>query len=85
MAHIRQGRHTADLQAAGGEVIVFLIGMRINKPWKLRQWFPVFVAMPKMLNYLQRNWSGVAREPGVSAGQLGEGGECLDAVFGGGL
>ncbi len=55
MAHIRQGRHTADLQAAGGEVIVFLIGMRINKPWKLRQWFPVFVAMPKMLSYLQQH------------------------------
>ena len=49
MTQMRQGRHTADLQAAGDEIVVFLIGMRINKPWKLRQWLPVFVAMPKML------------------------------------
>jgi hypothetical protein len=34
---------------------------------------------------IQRNWSGVAGQPGVSAGQLGEGGECLYAVFRGGL
>ena len=55
MTQMRQGRHTADLQAAGDEVVVFLIGMRINKPWKIRQWLPVFVAMPKMLRYLQQH------------------------------
>ena len=55
MAHMRKGRHTADLQAAGDEVVVFLIGMRINKPWKFREWFPVMVAMPKMLRYLQQD------------------------------
>jgi len=32
-----------------------------------------------------RNWSGVAGQPGVSAGQLGEGCERLHAVFRGGL
>ena len=32
-----------------GELVVFLIGMRINKPWRLNQWLPVFRAMPAML------------------------------------
>jgi len=34
---------------------VFLIGMRINKPWKPAKWWPVFVAMPRMLSYLQNH------------------------------
>ena len=55
MTRMRQGRHTADLHAGGNEIIVFLIGMRINRPWKFRQWLPVFLAMPKMLNYLQQH------------------------------
>jgi len=29
---VRKGRHTADLDNAGDEIVVFLIGMRINKP-----------------------------------------------------
>ena len=29
-----------------------MIGMRFNKPWKVRQWWPVFTAMPKMLRAL---------------------------------
>lgn len=28
--------------------------MRINKPWKLRKWFPVFRAMPRMLKELEK-------------------------------
>lgn len=36
------GRMTADID---GEFVVFLIGMRINKPWKVHKWWPVFVAM----------------------------------------
>jgi Monooxygenase af470-like len=36
-----------------GEFVVFLIGMRINKPWKLHKWLPVFLAMPKMLKELE--------------------------------
>jgi hypothetical protein len=32
-----------------GELVVFLIGMRINKPWRPDLWFPVFRAMPAML------------------------------------
>ncbi len=33
---------------------VFLIGMRINRAWKVHKWLPVFLAMPKMLFELQR-------------------------------
>jgi Domain of unknown function (DUF4188) len=36
-----------------GEVVVFLIGMRINKLWKVWKWFPVVVAMPRMLKELE--------------------------------
>jgi hypothetical protein len=52
MAEVRNGRHMADVSRLGDEVVVFIIGMRINKPWKPKLWWPVFVAMPKMLGYL---------------------------------
>ncbi len=32
-----------------GDFVVFLIGMRINKPWKVWKWWPVAIAMPRML------------------------------------
>ena len=35
-----------------GEFVVFLIGMRINKPWKIHKWLPVFLGMPRMLREL---------------------------------
>jgi hypothetical protein len=38
-----------------GDFVVFLIGMRINKPWKVHKWLPVFLAMPKMLKELEGN------------------------------
>ena len=38
-----------------GDFVVFLIGMRINKPWKVHKWLPVFRAMPKMIKELQAN------------------------------
>ena len=43
------GRTTAD---APPGTVVFLIGMRINRLWKLRQWLPVARAMPRMLQEL---------------------------------
>lgn len=55
MAAVHTGRFTADTDSLGGEVVVFLIGMRINKPWKVRAWWPVFIAMPKMLAYLEQH------------------------------
>jgi hypothetical protein len=44
-------RMTAQIE---GDFVVFLIGMRINKPWKLHKWLPVLFAMPKMLKELER-------------------------------
>ena len=35
-----------------GELVVFLIGMTINKPWRPDLWWPAFRAMPKMLREL---------------------------------
>lgn len=32
--------------------VVFLIGMRVNKWWKIHKWLPVSLAMPKMLKEL---------------------------------
>ena len=52
MARIIAERMTAELD---GEVIVFLIGMRINRGWKLHKWLPVARAMPRMLRELERN------------------------------
>lgn len=38
-----------------GEFVVFLIGLRINKLWKVHKWFPVVRAMPRMLKELSKN------------------------------
>ena len=46
---IHKDRMTARME---GEFVVFLIGMRINKPWMLHKLLPVFGAMPKMLKEL---------------------------------
>jgi hypothetical protein len=46
---INYGRLTAHLD---GEFAVFLIGMRINKPWKVHKWFPLTQAMPRMIKEL---------------------------------
>jgi hypothetical protein len=35
-----------------GDFVVFLIGMRVNKPWKPHKWLPVLLAMPRMLKEL---------------------------------
>lgn len=38
-----------------GDFVVFLIGMRINRIWKIHKWLPVATAMPKMLKELSIN------------------------------
>lgn len=50
MAKVFPGRYTAEVhdQAA----TVFLIGMRFNHWWRVDKWWPVFVAMPRMLRHL---------------------------------
>lgn len=50
MAEVIPKRITAKID---GDFVVFLIGMRINKPWKLQKWLPVFLAMPKMIRELE--------------------------------
>lgn len=61
MAAVIDRRMTAEIE---GEFVVFLIGMRINKPWKVHKWLPVFLAMPRMLRELRAHpeagmlWAG---------------------------
>ena len=52
MAGIRNGRFTAQIE---GDFVVFLIGMRINRPLMVHKWFPVAQAMPRMLQELNKN------------------------------
>lgn len=49
MVSVSPTRKTAEID---GDFVVFLIGMRINKPWKVHKWLPVFLAMPRMLREL---------------------------------
>ncbi len=51
MAKIVPGYVTAEIE---GDFVVFLIGMRINKWWKLHKWIPVASAMGPMLRELMR-------------------------------
>ncbi len=50
MVNIIADRLTAQID---DEVVVFLIGMRINRAWKVHKWLPVALAMPRMLRELQ--------------------------------
>jgi hypothetical protein len=52
MAKVAAKRVTAKIE---GDFVVFLIDMRINKPWKLHKWLPVFQAMPRMIRELERH------------------------------
>ena len=48
--------HAARMTAAvDGDVVLFLIGMRLNKPWAIHKWLPVARAMPRMLRELYKN------------------------------
>ena len=49
-ASIIEGRTTARVD---GDFVVFLIGTRINKPWKPQKWLPTVMAMPRMLKELE--------------------------------
>ncbi|MFE5470327.1 DUF4188 domain-containing protein [Bacillus safensis] len=46
---IRTGRFTTD---NSDSIVVFIIGMRINKRWAIHQWLPVLMAMPGMIKEL---------------------------------
>ena len=49
MAQTLAQRVTAEID---GEVVVFLIGMRINRARKIHKWLPVAMAMPRMIREL---------------------------------
>ncbi|MFC6334079.1 DUF4188 domain-containing protein [Paenibacillus septentrionalis] len=51
-AAVQKGRFTA---LNDKDIVVFLIGMRINKRWALHKWLPVFFAMPGMIRELYMN------------------------------
>ena len=50
MARVIADRLTAHVDE---EVVVFLIGMRVNRIWKVHKWLPVALAMPRMLRELK--------------------------------
>ncbi len=62
------GRMTHDHD---GPLGVFLIGMRLNRWWRVDQWFPVFLAMPRMLTELYRNRAAADRGEEADLGFLG--------------
>lgn len=49
MTSVRMGRWTARFDEPH---VVFIIGMRINKPWKPHKWLPPILAMTSMLSEL---------------------------------
>src|SRR5678816_401340 len=52
MPHIYKERMTVEFE---GDFVVFLVGLRINKPWKVHKWLPIFLAMPRMIKELQEH------------------------------
>jgi len=72
MAMVSSDRLAAHIE---GDFVVFLIGMRINKPWKVHKWFPVFSAMPKMLKELDAlpsEETGFLGHTGVGMGTIAQ-------------
>ena len=70
MAKVNDERVAANIE---GDFIVFLIGMRINKPWKPHKWLPVFLGMSKMLKELDAlpsNETGFLGHNGLSTGAI---------------
>jgi hypothetical protein len=49
MSSILEGRWTAQLDQP---FVVFIIGMRINKPWLVHRWVPLVLQMTRMLREL---------------------------------
>jgi len=50
MASVNPERMSAQIE---GDFVVFLIGMRVNKPWQIHKWLPVSLAMKRMLDELR--------------------------------
>jgi hypothetical protein len=52
VSKVQPGRYAATVD---GDVVLFIIGMRINSFWRVWKWLPVFAAMPRMIAELSRN------------------------------
>jgi hypothetical protein len=52
MARVIASRTTHEYD---GDLVLYLIGMRINKPWRPDLWLPMFNAMPGMLAELSKD------------------------------
>jgi hypothetical protein len=52
MARVIPERMAAEME---GDFVVFIIGVRINRAWKLHKWIPVVRAMPAMVKELERS------------------------------
>jgi fumigallin biosynthesis monooxygenase-like protein len=44
------GRYAATIES---DFVVFLIGTRVNRPWKLHKWLPVLLAMRPIIRELR--------------------------------
>ncbi len=69
---VQKGRFTAEID---GDFVVFVIGMRFNKLWKVHRWLPPFMAMPKMLRELQAH-----PEKGLLGSRMAIGGRTITSV-----
>ncbi|MHA3834125.1 DUF4188 domain-containing protein [Terrabacter sp. AAH1] len=65
MTGFAHSTHTHD-----GDLAVFLIGMRVNQPWRPDLWLPVLGAMPGMIAELYRAKAAAARGDGPDLGFL---------------
>lgn len=52
MAQVFAGRYTAQID---GPFVVFVIGMRVNRPWAVHKWLPVARAMGPMIRTLYQH------------------------------
>ena len=54
-----------------GELAVFLIGMRVNRWWRVDQWLPTALAMPKLITELYAAKAAAESGAGKHPGFLG--------------
>ncbi|MGU3291455.1 DUF4188 domain-containing protein [Williamsia sp. M5A3_1d] len=69
---VHHGRRTARIE---GDFVVFLIGIRFNKLWKVRSWLGPFMAMPRMLSDLRAH-----PEKGLLGVRMSMGGRTISLV-----
>ncbi|WP_042939750.1 DUF4188 domain-containing protein, partial [Rhodococcus sp. AW25M09] len=69
---VHAGRYTAEVD---DDFVVFIIGMRINKFWKVHKWIRPFVAMPRMLRELRSH-----PEKGLLCARASMGGRTVTVV-----